>query len=285
MNLTSENLQLQIASVRGGLITTLMGAVSGENGEKAASFADILGDKAAALATDGRNMSLFDPESGYRMMSRINQYEVDFKAQFAELDAMGDAIEHMEAVATQLADAVDTTTTNTDITAQLQSFIDQYNTWEDRFDDTVAQGGVLDNIQAAEISLYELEQSVSSLFHGACGPNGGVSGLKDIGITIDPVTHQATLDVAQLNAALAANKAGVVAAVDEFGAHFAQSADLLNSAGNFIQNALDNRSRAIDYIADNKRSLQSEFGVGDAASSSGAAALALKAYNTTLGLV
>ncbi len=284
MNITSENIQLQIANVRGDILSTLIGAVSGENGEEAASFADILGDKSSALSADGRNMSLFDPESGYKMMSKINQYEVDFKAQFAELDAMGDAIEHMEAVAAHLADAVDTSTTNTDIAAQLQSFIDQYNAWEDRFDDTVAQGGLLDNVQAAEISLYELEQSVSSLFHGATGPNGGVSGLKDIGITIDPVTKQATLDVTQLNNALASNKAGVVSAIDEFGAHFAKSADMLNSEGNFIQNALDNRSRAIDYIADNKTSLQSEFGTGDAAQSTPVIAKALSAYQTMFGL-
>ncbi len=285
MKITSENIQLQIADLRGDIISTLIGAVSGENGEGAASFAEILGDKSSALSADGHNMSLFDPESGYQMMSKFNQSELDFKAQFAELDAIGDAIEHMEAVAAQLADAVDTSTTNRDIVAQLQSFIAQYNAWEDRFDDTVAQGGVLDNIQAAEISIYELEQSVSSIFHGATGPNGGVSGLKDLGITIDPVTKQATLDVTQLNSAMASNKAGVVSAIDEFGAHFAKSADLLNSEGNFIQNALNNRSRAIDYIADNKTSLQNEFGTGDAAKSSGATAQALAAYNTTLGLV
>jgi hypothetical protein len=285
MNITSENIQLQIANLRGDIISTLIGAVSGENDEKAASFADILGDKASALSADGRNMSLFDPESGYKMMTQINQRELDYKAQFAELDAMGDAIEQMEAVAVHLADAVGTSSTNSDILAQLQSFIDQYNAWEDRFDDTVTQGGVLDNIQAAEISLYELEQSVSSIFHGATGPNGGVSGLQDIGISIDPVTRQATLDLSQLNGALASNKAGVVSAIDDFGAHFAQSADLLNSEGNFIQNALNNRSRAIDYIADNKSSLQSEFGTGDAAAPSGATAKALAAYNTTFGLV
>ncbi|GAB1393431.1 hypothetical protein MASR1M60_15940 [Rhodocyclaceae bacterium] len=284
MNITSENIQLQIANLRGDIISTLIGAVSGENGDQAASFADVLGDKTAALSADGRNMSLFDPESGYQMMSKINQYEVDFKAQFAELDAMGDAIEHMEAVAAHLAESVDTGTANSEITAQLQSFIDQYNAWEDRFDDTVAQGGVLDNIQAAEISLYELEQSVSSLFHGATGPNGGVSGLKDIGITIDPVTKQATLDLNRLNTALTSNKDGVVSAIDEFGAHFAQSADLLNSTGNFIQNALDNRSRAIDYIADNKASLQNEFGRGDAAQSDPVIAKALSAYHTMFGL-
>lgn len=284
MNITSENIVLQMANLRGEIISTLIGAVGGNDDEKAASFADILGDKTAALSADGRNTSLFDPESGYQMMSRINQFEVDFKAQFVELDAMGDAIEHMEAVAAHLADAVDTGSTNSDIATRLQSFIDQYNAWEDRFDDTVAQGGVLDNIQAAEISLYELEQSVGNIFHGASGPNGGMSGLKNIGITIDPVTKQATLDITQLNSALATNKAGVVNTIDEFGAHFAQSADLLNSEGNFIQNALNNRSRAIDYLADNKTSLQSEFGSGDAAKPSAATAQAVAAYNATFGM-
>ena len=65
----------------------------------------------------------------------------------------------------------------------------------------------------------------------------------------------------------------------EFSSNFSKSADLLNSNGNFIPNRLNNLSRAITYIADNKESLQAEFGVGDAAKINPRVAQALAAYN------
>lgn len=278
MNISPDNIQLQIASLRGDIVSTLIGAA---NGEEAASFADILGTKTSALSADGHNMSLRDPDSAFQMMSQINQFEVDFKAQYATLDEMGAAIEQMEAAGRQLGNAVEANTANADIVAQMQSFVDQYNAWEDRFDDTVAQGGVLDNVQAAEVSLYELEQSVQNIFNGA---EAGISGLPGLGITIDPVTKQASLDVSRLEAVLDSNKAGVVSTIDAFSANFATSADLLNAEDNFIQNALDNRSRAIDYIAGNRASLQTEFGTGESARPAGDVAKALAAYENAFGI-
>ncbi|MBK9522264.1 MAG: hypothetical protein IPO13_11765 [Rhodocyclaceae bacterium] len=87
----------------------------------------------------------------------------------------------------------------------------------------------------------------------------------------------------ELNAILATNKHGAVAAIDAFSANFAKSADLLNSEGNFIDNAIDNRSRAIAYISDNKASLQAEFGTGDAATPRADVAKALAAYELMRG--
>lgn len=242
--------------------------------EEGTSFADIFGQKQSALDAGGRNLGLRDPESGYRMMTQINGYQIDFKAQFAELSQMGSAVEEMEAIGRQVAD-VDLTSTNAEIRQQLQGFVDAYNAWVGRFAPTVATGGVLDNIQAAEISLYELEQSVKNIFNGAAE---GVNGLGALGITIDPHSKRASFDAAQLEAVLAENRQGAVSAIDEFSANFAQSADLLNAEDNFIDHALDNRSRAIDYLADNFTSLQAEFGRGDAARPAGAVAQALAAY-------
>ncbi len=92
------------------------------------------------------------------------------------------------------------------------------------------------------------------------------------------------LDVAKLDAVLASNKSGAVNAIDEFSANFAKSADLLNSRGNFIPNALDNRGRAIQYISDNLGNLQTEFGTGDRAQPNGQVAKALAAYESTFGI-
>ena len=252
----------------------------GSNEDQGIDFESILGSKSAGGLTNGRNLSLRDPESGYQMMSKINAFETTFKAQFAELSALGDSVEHLEDVGGKLSELAPEST-NADIRQQLEGFVSQYNAWVDRFAPTVADGGVLDDVRAAEISLYELEQSVSSIFHGA---NADVGGLKDIGLSIDPVTKHARLDTIQLDAMLARNKNGVISAIDEFSAHFAKSADMLNEAGNFIPSYLDNRSRAISFIANNLSSLQAEFGTGAAAQPDGQVAQALSAYERMAAL-
>lgn len=280
MNISPASIQLEIANFRGQALSTLMNLSSDDAG--AADFADILGMKTTGASTaTGRNTALRDPESAYQMMSQINGYEVAFKAQYAELYEMGSAVEHMEEVGRRLSD-IDQTTANADIVSQLQGFIAQYNTWEDRFDQTVEPGGVLDNIQAAEISRYELEQSIKNIFNGAAD---GINGLADLGIRVDPATQQATLDVAQLESVLASNRTGAVNAIDAFSTNFAKSADLLNTEGNFIPTQLDNRSRAIQFIADNRASLQTEFGTGDTARPAGDVAKALAAYESTFGII
>ncbi|MDX9996188.1 MAG: hypothetical protein RBS28_12770 [Rhodocyclaceae bacterium] len=277
MNISNVNIALQLATIRGGALSALIGTGSEE---QAANFAEILGAAGNSLSPDGRNLGLRDPEAAYSMMTKINRWEVDFKAQYAELDAMSSALEHMEAAGGALVD-IDAGDADTAIIERLQAFIDEYNAWEDRFDDTVAQGGVLDEIQAAEVAMRALELSIGDRFHGAAE---GVRGLDDLGIRIDPVTKQASLDVDQLKATLASNRDGAMAAIDAFSAHFARSADLLNAEDNFMVHALDNRSRAIQYIADNQAAWQQEFGTGKAAEPAGATAQALAAYNAAFRL-
>ena len=172
-------------------------------------------------------------------------------------------------------------TGNDSIKSRLQDFVAQYNSWVQRFNPDVKQGGLLADTQAAKASRFELEQNINNRFFGI---KDGVHGLGDIGITIDPNTKLASLDAAMLGAVLATNKQGVVDAVQEFSANFAKSASLLNSEGNFILRQLDNLNRAIHYIADNKDSLQKEFGLGDAAKPAGQTAQALAAYNQTCGI-
>ena len=140
---------------------------------------------------------------------------------------------------------------------------------------------MLAETQAAQVSRYELDQSIKSIFNGA---NDGVHGLNDLGLTVDPETKLASLDVARLNTLLTSNRPGAVHALQEFSANFSKSASLLNSDGNFIPNRLNNLSRVIDYFAEHKTSLQAEFGTGDAAKPSGVVARALAAYNQNYGV-
>jgi hypothetical protein len=81
-----------------------------------------------------------------------------------------------------------------------------------------------------------------------------------------------------LDAALTTNKSGVIDTIGEFSANFVKSAELLNSAGNFISNRLENLDRVIDYITDNKSALQTEFGLGAPAKMTEQIAKALASY-------
>jgi hypothetical protein len=282
---------LRVASMKAQSVNTLLGSVSG--GSSTGSLDFLTGGSASAtgsadplsqfglstttqgLSASGRNLSLFDPESAYKMMSLINNKDARYKAQFSELSEMGNAVAGLQ----QAGQALGTTSTAMDgehIKVELQSFADKYNTWIKRFEPTVQGNGVLAGTQAADVSLHELEASVESRFNGAAN---GLHGLKDIGFSIDPSTHLASLDVSKLNAALTVNTQGVVNTIDEFAANFAKSAQLLDSPNNFIPNRLANLDRVIDYIGSNSAALQAEFGRGDPARMSAQVAQALAAYN------
>ncbi|GAB3258276.1 hypothetical protein [Chitinimonas naiadis] len=228
----------------------------------------------ASSAVSGLNMSLFDPQAGYDMMSLINKKEVSYKAQFAELSQMGEALKKMQAAGKSL-NGMASDASDADIKAQLQAFTEQYNAWVKQFDADMQSGGVLADTQAAKVSRYELAQSVGSIFHGAAD---GLQGMPALGLSIDPATGLASLDVAKLDATLASNRKGVLSTVRDFSSNFSTAAGMLNNSDNFIPRQLDNLGRAIQFIADNKTAWQSEFGTGADYAATGAVAQAAAAY-------
>ncbi len=276
----SSSLTLRMAALQAQSVTGLLGSLPA--GGKASSAFDFLGTMQTAgsaaipgLSATGRNLTLFDPESAYRMMTAINNGDVTYKAQFSELSEMKTAVTGMQQAGLTLG-AVSESLDDAAIKTQLQTFAAKYNEWIGRFDGTVQGDGLLAGTQAATISLYELKQSVENIFNGA---KGGFHGLRDLGLSIDPKTNLAVLDTAKLDSVLGTNRQGAIGTITEFGANFARSAELLNSANNFIPNRLANLDRVIDYIGENKPALQAEFGLGNPATPSAQVARALAAYN------
>lgn len=234
---------------------------------------------AAGLASPGMNAALADPKAAYRMMSLINRLDVAYKAQYSELSEMKSFLVDLEASGEDLA-RVASSSSDESIETRLQAFVEQYNRWIDRFDADLQNGGLLAGTQAARVSHYELEQSIENRFNGA---RDGLHGLSDLGVDIDPDTGRATFDAGKLRSTLAENRTGALHALQEFGANFAKSADLLTSDGNLVPNRLGNLDRVIHFISENKTSLQREFGTGEAARPSGAEARALLAYRRMSG--
>lgn len=288
-----SSLAVRLASRQNSSLEALLGNLSGKSGSSALDglFSDAasryglngassgfsvfdLPRMQGALSASGRNLSLFDPESAYAMMTNINNREVNYKAQFAELSEMRTALAGMQQAGQRLGSGLDSLDSGA-LKVQLQTFVDKYNEWVGRYGGTVKEGGLLAGTQAAEVSLYELRQSVENRFNGAMH---GVKGLQELGITIDPATKRASFDDKRFDAVLANNRTGALSAIGEFSANFAKSAELLISTNNFVPNRLANLDRVIDYIGDNRNSLQAEFGLGDAPRPSALVSRALAAY-------
>jgi len=296
MNISPATLSLRIADFQAQSLNAIMTSAADSNSNNVwAIMSQLLGSDSVStdplawlhndssdvkgLSPTGRNMALFDPESAYAMMSVINNRDVSYKAQFSELSQMQSYVAQMQDAGQSLG-SIALSTGNDGIRSQLQGFADQYNVWVQRFDPDMQQGGLLADTQAAQVSVYELDQSIKNIFNGA---KDGLHGLRDLGFTIDPNTKLASLDGAKLDAVLASNKQGAVDTIQEFSANFAKSASLLNANNNFIPNQLANLNGAIHYIADNNADLQAEFGTGDPAKPTGQVAKALAVYNQTYG--
>jgi len=235
------------------------------------------GSAQAAMLHAGRNMTLPDPESAYRMMTLINGKDSLYKAQVHELGEMGKAVAEMQQAGQRLSN-IDAG--HEDIEAGLKDFVARYNDWIRRFAPDIGGDGLLAGTQAAQISRYELEQSVRNMFIGV---SEGLSGIDDIGVTV-AADGTLLLDEAKLDAMLDSNMDAVVGATREFGASFARAAEMLNARNNFITNQLDNLNRAIRYIGDNHAAWQAEFGTGDAAKPAAQVARALAAYKQAGGI-
>lgn len=300
MNATSSSISLSLASFRSQTIDLLInsGIGRGKDSEQGASspFDVLLGDfMSPASAPDssaltgmgtqansaaGRNMTLNDPESGYKMMTDINQYQVNWKAEFSELSVMDGAVTEIGDVAAGL-EKIGTESSDETIKSALRGFIERYNDWITRFEPDMQAGGLLANTQAAGVARHELEASVRNILNGS---KDGISGLGALGISVDPQTHRLVFDEKAFDTALASNRSGVVSAVDEFSNNFAEAAKTVTSDGKFIHRQLDNLDRALDYLRDNIASLRQEFGTGAVARTDGQVAKAVAAYEKMVSI-
>ena len=292
----SSAMKLQIANVQSQTIGLLISSALGSGSVSGVTnFTDILGTDqttgtssleallssaagvsgTSGVSATGRNMALFDPESAYQMMTTINTSAVTYKAEASEMGDMKSYISTLQQAAVTLG-STNISTGSEEVRGRIQTFANAYNGWMQRFGSELQDGGMLAGTQAAKVSQWELEQSIANPFNGA---KYGLHGMADLGLSIDPATKLATVDTARLDAALANNKPAALGALQEFTTNFAKSAELLNSAGNFIAKRLDNLSRAINYIDTNMASWQVEFGQGDPAMPTEQVAKALANYN------
>lgn len=226
------------------------------------------------LSAIGRNMSLPDPESAYKMMTEINRRSVEYKAQYATLSDMQAGVNQLGQSANLLGNLSEDSEFAA-VKSQLQRFADQFNSWWREFDADSKDPELLGNTQAAQAARHVLQASIGSPFHGA---SQGLQGLAALGIEIDPVTKMTKLDLTKLEQVWTQQADKALAAIKDFSHHFSAAANLLSANGNFFQKQLSNLDRAIDYIQSNQTDLQAEFGLGDPPKLSDRLAKALEEY-------
>lgn len=254
-------------------------------------FANVLDQFSASLrmtslptstTPTGLDASQSFSQPGQNMVTVLNRVEVTFKAQYAELGEMRTSLVHEQNAAKQLA-TLTAQTPDAGIKAALADFVTSYNAGVARFAPDVAQGGVLEGSWEAARARFATERDIDYILNGSeVGLKGGLAAL---GISTDPGTGLASVDQAQLDAALAKNKGNVAAALGAFGTTFSATVDSLNAKGHAQLRQLDNLDRAVHWIDANKADVQKEFGPGAAATPNDAFAKAAARYDAMAQLI
>ncbi len=212
---------------------------------------------------------------GQNVVTVINRVDISFKAQFAALSELKSTLAQAQASAQDLTD-IDGQTPDAQIKSRLLDFVATYNAGVERFAPAVAPGGVLEGSQEAARARFSTRRDIADPLIGAAdGLRGGMSAL---GISVDPRTGLASIDEAQLDAVLARDTDADVYTIVDFAQTFMRTTAMLNSKGNQQDNQLTNLDRAIHWIADNRVSVETEFGPGEAARPNPAFAKAAAAY-------
>jgi hypothetical protein len=249
------------------------------------SFGSVLDQFSASLRGDelptstrptGLDSSRPFSQPGQNVVTVLNRVEVSFKAQFSELGEMRKSLVQQQDAAQKLT-ALDAQSPAADIKAALDGFVTSYNAGVTRFAPDVAGGGVLEGSWEAARARFATERDINYFLNGAeAGLKGGLAAL---GISTDPKTGLASIDAAQLDAALANDKGVVAAAVSDFATTFVATVADLNAVDHAQVRQMANLDRAVHWINANKAAVQKEFGPGAAATPDDAFAKAAAQYD------
>ena len=179
----------------------------------------------------GQKTGTSDPFSILGMLQTTQSLPSNWRklTQFSEANGMNGGVTAIQQASQSLA-RITATMDGESIASQLQTFAAKYNQWISASDGTAKADSLQAGIQATDASLHKLEQDVKNIFDDA---KLSFHKLRDLGFSIDQNTNLAVVDPTKLDVALTADKTGVVTAIQEFSAKFANSTELLNLVNNF----------------------------------------------------
>ena len=227
------------------------------------AMAQLQAVRALTGTSTGNTPSEASPSSD--LMSVINQREASYEAEFSILSQMKSQMAQLSDVTQAQLGPVTTDMSNEEIKSRLKAFATAYNQWDSNFDKFVAPGGQLEDNQAATMIRFAIYRDVDNPFSGA---DHGVQGLRSIGVDTD-AGRQIVFDDAKLDAALASNKAGVVAAINQFSSTLQDTISVWGSSHHVLDNRLHRLADAVNFVETQRSALEAEFGAGATATAQG----------------
>jgi flagellar capping protein FliD len=245
-------------------------------------FSAMLSTAKGTAALAANNPQLTEQQNPFgpsreNVSTAINRLEIILKAQHTELGSLKDILANEQESAQQLV-RIDTQTSAADIKQALHEFIDRYNAGVNRFAPDVAHGGILEYSAEAARARFATQRDINNPLVGADG--GLKGGMTALGITVDPKTGLAAIDETKLNAMLSKDGQADVNTIHDFANQFIATITNINAEHNPQDKQLNNLERAIQWIADNKGSVQKEFGLGKPATPNSTYAKAAAAYQS-----
>lgn len=212
----------------------------------------LLGNSSKTSSSSGTtfNASAADAMGDYGMSQVVEAFAQKrelYTEQLSELGKFRSAIDGMEEKAAALK-GVTTDSSADDIKAAAKKFISEYNAYVNTFAADFQKGGLLADIQNAQIAKFSMERDAGSVFNGA--GSIGFGGLANAGITQNK-DGTLTMDEAAFDKALSSNKKGVVAGLNDLGTNMEATAKMLVSDGKFLDNIQNKYKDALTWIDQN----------------------------------
>jgi hypothetical protein len=205
----------------------------------------------AALQGTGTSSSLNQVlgDGSNLLLTAFNSKQSSYSTELSRLELMQSDVANLSTTATSLQ-SLTTDTSNDDIKAALQNFVQQYNAWDSEFDADVAKGGDLQDSQPANAARFSMLRDVNDIFNGH--GNGGLgNGMSDLGIQVGS-DGQIQFDTALFDKAIASDKTVAVKTITNMGQEMSRDADSLDSSGKPLANRITRLEDALNFIAQNK---------------------------------
>lgn len=196
-------------------------------------------DESAAALSDDYGMS--------QVKQAFAVKKEQYTAQLSELGKFRSAIAEMSDKAKGIS-GLNQDSSNADIKSAVKSFISEYNSFQQKFAADFEKGGLLSDIDNAKISKFSMERDAGNVFNGSA--KLGFGGLSNAGITQNK-DGTLSIDEAAFDKALASNKEGVLAGVNDLGNNISKTATMLSSDDKFLDHSQKKYSDALVWIEQN----------------------------------
>lgn len=190
-----------------------------------------------------------------KLLAAINAKQKGYTLEISELGKMHDAIASLGTTTENLL-ALTPQTSDQQVTTSLRGFVDQYNSWDKKFDADVAKGGILEDSMPANMARFSILRDVNSTFNGR-GNDGLGKGMSELGIEVGK-DGQIVFDEKKLGAALGSDRTAAMKTISNMAATLSDTTKMLDSDGKPLANRVGRLNDALGWIDDHKPAITAQ---------------------------